>query len=329
MNVESKVLAELTEDGYSSGQVISEKLNMTRSAVWKHIVKLRERGYDIEASPRHGYRLAGRPDKLLPAEIKPLLTTEIIGSGILHLEETGSTADEIRALIEKGANEGVVAIAENQSAGRGRLGRAWKTSKGQAIALSVGLYPSISPTQVPLFSLATGLAVRRAVVTVAGERLTPALKWPNDIYLHGKKLGGILVEMSAELDRVKWVIDSIGLNVNNSFKGTDLAERATSLVTELGRRVSRRELVVAILEELEVEYNRMQTPQGLTAIRHEFELYDLLQGRKVDVTTPDGPVKGIAMGIDKEGRLLVRASGGETVSLFSGEATLSGSGKLL
>lgn len=324
MNVEAKVLAELSEEGYSSGQAISNKLHITRSAVWKHIVKLRERGYTIEASPRHGYRLAGRPDKLLPAELKPLLANSLLGSRIVHLDETGSTVDEARRLIDAGAPEGTVVIAESQSSGRGRLGRKWKTPPGQAIALSIILYPNLSPTQVPLLSLATGIAVRNAVESTAAAGLDLALKWPNDVYLNGKKLGGILVEMGAELDRVKWAIDSIGLNVNNSFKGTRLAGKATSLADESGRRFSRRELVAAILRELDSIYARAERPGEFPAIRQEFEKLDMLKGRKVEVATPGGLVRGVALGIDAEGRLVVRSAGGKLQALFSGEATLSG-----
>lgn len=329
VNIESQVLAELSEDHYSSGQAISRKLNMTRSAVWKHIVKLRERGYVIEASPRHGYRLAGRPDKLLPAEIRPLLKTEVIGGRIIHLEMTGSTADEARRLIGEQAPEGTVVIAEGQSSGRGRLGREWKTPPGQAVAVSVVLYPSISPMQVPLLSLATGIAVSNAVESVTGGEASPAVKWPNDVYLNGKKLAGVLVEMAAELDQVKWAIDSIGINVNNSFTDTPLADRATSLAVELGRKVSRRELVAAVLNELDGIYSRSRTPAGLDAIRHDFEKRDLLQGRRIEVVTPTGKVDGIAIGIDAEGRLLVREPSGATRALFSGEATLSGAGNIL
>ncbi|MHB9112034.1 MAG: biotin--[acetyl-CoA-carboxylase] ligase [Thermoleophilia bacterium] len=329
MNIETQVLAELSEDRYSSGQAISRKLNMTRSAVWKHIVKLRERGYVIEASPRHGYRLAGRPDKLLPAEIGPLLKSEVVGGRIVHLEETGSTADEARRLIGDNATEGTVVIAEAQSSGRGRLGREWKTPPGQVIALSVVLYPSLSPTQVPLLSLATGIAVRNAVESVTGGEASPAVKWPNDVYLNGKKLVGVLVEMAAELDQVKWAIASIGINVNNSFRDTQLADTATSLAVELGRKFSRRELVAAVLNELDSIYSRSRTPAGLDSIRRDFEKIDLLQGRRIEVVTPAGKVDGIAMGIDAEGRLLVRESGGGTRAFFSGEATLSGAGTML
>lgn len=329
MNIETQVLAELSEDRYSSGQAISRKLNMTRSAVWKHIVKLRERGYVIEASPRHGYRIAGRPDKLLPAEIKPLLKADLIGGRIVHLEETGSTTDEARRLIGESAPEGTVVIAEGQSSGRGRLGREWKTPPGQAIALSVILFPSISPTQVPLLSLGTGLAVRNAVKSVTAGEASPVVKWPNDVYLNGKKLAGILVEMAAEMDQVKWAIDSIGINVNNSFADTVLEDSATSLAVELGRNLSRRELAAAVLNELDDIYAASRTQAGLAAIRRDFEKLDMLRGKKVQVTTPAGMVSGIAMGIDAEGRLLVREPGGGTIALFSGEATLSSTGSSL
>ena len=329
MNVETKVLAELSEDGYSSGQEISKKLHITRSAVWKHIVKLRERGYTIEASPRHGYRLAGRPDKLLPAELMPLLEGSRLAARIVHLEETGSTADEARRFIDEGAPEGTVVIAERQSSGRGRLGRQWTTAPGEAIALSIILYPKLSPTQVPLLSLATGIAVKKAVESVAGSGMNLALKWPNDVYLNGKKLGGVLVEMGAELDRVKWAIDSIGLNVNNSLKGTGLEKKAISLADVAGHRFSRRDLVVALLKELDAVYDMLSRPEDLAAIRREFEQLDMLQGRKVEVSTPAGPVRGIALGIDSEGRLVVRDPGGKLQALFSGEATLSGPGNIL
>ncbi|MHB8858216.1 MAG: biotin--[acetyl-CoA-carboxylase] ligase [Thermoleophilia bacterium] len=329
MNVEAKVLAELNEEGYSSGQAISNKLHITRSAVWKHIVKLRERGYTIDASPRHGYRLAGRPDRLLQAEIRPLLKTKVMGSRIVHLDETGSTADEARRLVDEGASEGTVVIAESQSSGRGRLGREWKTPFGQAIAMSVVIFPDLSPTQVPLLSLATGIAVRNAVIKVAGSGLDLRLKWPNDVYLNGRKICGILVEMAADLDRVKWAIDSIGINVNNTFKGTPLSGMATSLIDEVGRSFSRRDLVVALLGELDAAYARVRKPGGLASVRQEFEKFDLLQGRKVEISTPAGLVKGIAMGVDAEGRLMVRGSGGKIHALFSGEATLSGAGNIL
>ena len=322
MNVESRVLNELSEERYSSGEVISRKLHITRSAVWKHIVKLRARGYRIEASPRRGYRLSSRPDKLLPAEIKPLLNTGIIGSCIFHEDVTGSTIEVARRLIDKGATEGTTVIAEEQTAARGRLGRLWETPAGQAIAMSVILYPPFAPAQAPLLSLATGLAAARAVESVCGVR--PQLKWPNDIYLGGRKIGGILVEMAAELDRVRWVIDSIGINVNNMFRKASLAARATSLKEQLGRKVSRLELTAALISELDTMYRRARE-EGFAATAAEFEQLDMLQGHEIEVSIPGGggQVTGKAVGIDNNGRLLVDPGGNDVQALFSGEATLS------
>lgn len=327
--LEARVLAELSAESYASGEAISGKLGISRSAVWKHIEKLREQGYLIEATPHLGYRLAGRPDKLLAAEIQPLLKTEVIGVRVVHYEKTGSTADEARRLIEEGAPEGTTVIAEAQTSGRGRMGRTWQTPPGQTIALSVVLYPRLTPASIPLLSLGTAAAVRRAVENIlseeTGKAAGVALKWPNDIYLGGKKLGGILLEMAAEMDRVKWVVDSVGLNVNNSFAGTDLEGQATSLAAEQGRSFSRRQLTAAILEELDRVYALSHSEKGLAAIRREFEKHDLLQGHKVEVATPESVVRGVAAGIDREGRLRVRGPGGKVQALFSGEASLSGS----
>lgn len=333
MSMESKVLAAICEDKYSSGEAISKQLNISRSAVWKHVVKLREQGYIIEASPRNGYRLAGRPDKLLSAEIRPLLNTKVVGSRIIHEERAGSTADLARQLIDEAPPEGTVVIAETQTKGRGRLGRVWQTPPGEAIALSVILYPELPPIRTPLLSLAAALAVKKAVDPViqaaTGANVTVSLKWPNDIYLGGKKLAGVLVEMAAELDRVKWVIVSIGFNANSSFEGAQLAGRATSLKAEFGLVFSRRELVAAILGELDNVYSLSRTDRGLASLRQEFEQFDVLQGKKVDVTTPGGLVSGIVTGINPEGRLLVQHPDGRVEALFSGEATLAGADSVL
>ena len=321
MNVDSMILSELSEAGYTSGEAISAKLEISRSAVWKHIVKLRERGYRIEATPRHGYRLAGRPDKLLESELAPLLKTRALGRRIIHFDEVDSTADAARLQITGGAPEGTAVFAEAQTGGRGRLGREWLTPPGKAIALSVILYPEMVPTQTPLLSLATALAIKNAVEETASVSIE--LKWPNDILLSGRKLGGVLVEMAAELDRVKWVIDSIGLNVNNSLLGTALEGRATSLVDELGREISRRELAAAMLNQLEMAYNGALLSGGFTSIRRNFEKHDMLQGRSIAIDCPDGTINGKAEGIDAEGRLLVRDARGKIHALFSGEVRLA------
>ncbi|MHB0915753.1 MAG: biotin--[acetyl-CoA-carboxylase] ligase [Thermoleophilia bacterium] len=321
MSIESRILAELSEFEYASGEKISEKLNITRSAVWKHIRKLRDHGYVIKASPRNGYMLSSRPDKLLASELTNRLETAVVGTSVRHFEAIGSTADTARELAVKGVPDGTVVTAESQTAGRGRMERAWITPPGVAIALSVILYPDFTPPQVPLLGLATSLAVSQAVESVTG--LKPVLKWPNDIFIDGKKIAGVLVEMAAEIDRVRWVVVSTGINVNNSFKGTPLADAATSLRQAAGSRVSRLELAVALLTGLDQYYARGLSGKAAEAIRADFEVADMLQGNPVEVRTPAGVVSGRASGIDSDGRLLVRGADGSVQSLFSGEATLA------
>jgi BirA family biotin operon repressor/biotin-[acetyl-CoA-carboxylase] ligase len=316
-------LAELSEDEYVSGEAISNKLDITRPAVWKHIRKLREYGYDIRAEPRNGYIIAGRPDKLIAAELHNRLETSVIGSQVEYYEVIGSTADEARAMAAQGAPEGTVLTAESQTSGRGRMERGWVTPHGQAIALSVILYPDFPPMSVPLLGLATSLAAKRAIETVTG--LEPELKWPNDIFLAGKKAGGVLLEMSAELDQVRWVTISVGINVNNRFTGSDLADVATSLRMEAGRMISRLELAIELLTGLDRIYQSGLTGTPGQRIVDDFAAADMLQGRNVTVRTPSGKLHGTVTGIDSDGRLLLSEKGGKVHSLFSGEATLADS----
>lgn len=318
MSIEAEILAELSSGGYTSGEAISRKLKVSRAAVWKHIGNLRRQGYEIDASPRLGYRITGRPDRLLALELKPRLETRVIGGDIIHYDEVASTADVARDLAESGAPEGTVVIAERQTAGRGRLGRTWLTTPGTSIALSVVLYPPLPPAQVPLLSLAAGLAAAAAVKTTTGAEA--GLKWPNDIYLEGKKVGGVLLEMAAELDRVKWVTAGIGLNVSSDFSGTELKGSATSLAAGLGREVSRLDTAAALLNEFDRLYG-LALEGELAPISEGFRSLDMLYGHDVEVRDGSRLVSGEASGIDDSGHLLVRSSGA-IIAIAGGEATL-------
>lgn len=320
MSIEEEVLAALSGGGHVSGEAISERLGLSRAAVWKHVENLRRQGYAIEAAPRRGYRLTARPDRLLPAELAPLITG-VIGHSVIHCEETTSTADVARRLAGEGAAEGTVVTAEYQSAGRGRLGRAWQTAAGEGLALSVILCPRLPPGRIPLISLATGLAAAEAVAAVTGA--ATGLKWPNDIYLDGRKLGGVLVEMAAEMDGVRWAVASLGLNVNESFDGTPLAGRAVSLAMHTGRRWPRPLLAAAFLNRLDELYARLLAGDS-AAVIDGFERLDILKGRRVTVISGEERVDGEAAGIDESGCLLVEGAGGQRHTLLSGEATLEG-----
>lgn len=321
MNKEALILAEISGGGFRSGEEISSKLGITRSAVWKHIAKLRQCGYMIEARPHEGYKLVSKPDKLLPVEITPRLETRTVGRRIVHFDSVDSTTRAARDLIDAGAAEGTVVIAESQTAGRGRLGKNWITRSGSAIAISVILYPDLPPSGMSVLSLATATAAARAIRKTTG--IEPNLKWPNDIYFRGGKLGGVLVEISAELDRVRWVIDSIGINVNDDFRGTELEGEAISLREATGERVQRLDLLLALLGELDRLWKVMGDDRSMDRYRDEFEALDMLQGCEVSISMPGGSITGRAEGIDREGRLVVRSADGSISSVFSGEATLA------
>src|ERR1035437_4167701 len=245
-------------DGAVSGAELSQKLHVSRAAVWARIEDLRSLGYDIEASPHRGYRLLSAPDVLHADDLLSRLgKTKVIGRDIRVFEETTSANDVIERLARDGVKEGAVVFAESQTRGRGRLGRKWMSPARRGLWFSVLLRPDLRPQEATRLTVASATALRRAIESQTG--LKPNIKWPNDILIHGKKVAGILMEMSAELDCVKYVVLGIGVdvNLNHSDFPPELRKLATSLKAELGRPVSRPELAVAILRELDHDYARI------------------------------------------------------------------------
>src|SRR5512146_708424 len=202
---EEMVLAFLAEsgDGFVSGEAISDKLGLSRAAVWKHVNALRAQGYRIEAVPARGYRLLEIPDRLGELELRPLLNTHDIGQVLHWFEEVGSTNDVAKQLAEEGAAHGEVVIAERQTAGRGRRGRPWTSPPRCNLAMSLVLRPELPPSRAPELTLLASVAVCQAI-RQAG--VAAAIKWPNDILARGRKVAGILTEMAAEPDQLQWVV---------------------------------------------------------------------------------------------------------------------------
>ncbi|HKS37604.1 MAG TPA: biotin--[acetyl-CoA-carboxylase] ligase, partial [Verrucomicrobiae bacterium] len=263
MTVDSQILIELrrAHEGVS-GTELAEKVGMSRAAVWARIEELRSLGYDIEASPHTGYRLVSAPDVLHADDLLSRLgKTRIVGRDIRVFQETTSTNDVIEKLARDGVKEGVAAFAESQSRGRGRLGRKWISPARQGLWFSVLLRPRLSPQAVTQLTIASATALARAIHSAAG--LATEIKWPNDILVGGRKIAGILTEMKAEPDAVKYVTLGIGVNVNltpNEFP-SDLRRTATSLKVEAGEDIDRAELAVAILRELDRDYARICSGQ--------------------------------------------------------------------
>lgn len=306
---------------YVSGEEISRDLGVSRTAIWKHVQSLKDDGYEIDSSRRLGYRLTAVPDRPLPAEILRILRSRVFGQKIHHFHSVGSTNLVAREMAREGAAEGTLAVAEEQTQGRGRLGREWLSPAGTGIWMSLILRPVFPPTDAPRLTLAAAVAVAEAVGEVAG--ISPGIKWPNDLLAGGKKFCGILTEMDAEMERVNFVILGIGINVNQlaSDFPEPLRALATSLQEVCGHRVSRPGLVCRVLECLEDRYG--QTVSGdfgqvLTAWRAR----STTLGQQVTVTSAAGTIDGLAEDVDSDGSLLVRLDSGVLHRVMAGEVTL-------
>jgi len=301
---------------YLSGEDISETLKCTRAAIWKHIEKLRDIGYEIDAVPHLGYRLKGIPDKMLPDEIQYELGTSVIGKTVYTYMRTASTNTLAYTLAEQGAKEGTVVIAEQQEKGKGRLGRTWASPPG-GIYLSCVMKPNIAPKGIQAFTLVTAISVVDAIAEVTG--LSAQIKWPNDVIINGKKISGILTEMKAEIDRIDFIIVGIGINVNAAERS--LPSTATSLRNEHGERIMRLDVVRALIRNLEREYNIFKE-HGLKELRGRLRSLSATLGRQIRVTSYNTVYEGLAVDIDDEGALLVKSSDGKVHRIISGDVSL-------
>jgi BirA family biotin operon repressor/biotin-[acetyl-CoA-carboxylase] ligase len=305
-----------SKPGYASGEEIAQRLKISRQALWKHIQALKEAGYEITAVPHLGYQLTASPDRLFPSEISTHLITRILGKKIYYFECLSSTMDLAAELALKNAPEGTVVIAESQSRGRGRLGREWFSPRHKGIYFSVILRPKVAPLQAPVFTLLSAVSVCEAVKRASG--LDAQIKWPNDLLLENKKIGGILTELNAEMDEVRFVVIGIGINVNNEAKS--LLPHATSLKEEAGLALSRVSLLQEILRALEENYlvfqKRLAGP-----VLEKWRLHNQTLGRRVKVSAHRHHIEGEALDIDSDGSLLVRSDSGLVEKVACGDVT--------
>ena len=302
------------DEGYTSGEELASKLKISRQALWKHIGKLTDKGYKIVATPHLGYKLISSPDKFYPWEVQHNLNTRFIGKEVRHEEVIDSTQDLAWQLGLEGAPEGTVVFTETQKKGRGRLERQWISPRG-GIYFSLLLKPHfLSIQEVPQITLLIALGCLRGIKKATGVECS--VKWPNDIYLKGKKLGGILCEMNAEADRIHFVAAGIGINVNSK----DLPSQATSLFLNLKKKASRVEIAKRILEEIEVCYRQAQC-EGFSNLLKEWSQFCLLWGKRVKVKVFDKRIEGEAAGIDERGYLLLRKDNGLIEKVSAGDVT--------
>jgi BirA family biotin operon repressor/biotin-[acetyl-CoA-carboxylase] ligase len=323
MTIDTQILTALrVADGGVAGTELSQKLGISRAAVWARIKELRSLGYEIEASPHLGYRLLSAPDLLHADDLLSALgKTKIVGRDVRVFEETTSTNDVVERLARDGVKEGVVVFAESQTRGRGRLGRKWISPARKGLWFSVLLRPAMRPAAATQLTIAAATALFRAIH--AQTSLSPEIKWPNDILIRGKKVAGILTELSAELDTVKYIILGIGLGVNltTSDFPPELRKVATSLRIETGQRQNRAALAVKILQELDRDYERVCAGQ-FEAVADEWEEHCSTIGRRVAIHVGDRRIEGCAESLDADGALLLRTQHGRLERIIGGDVTL-------
>jgi len=302
-----------------SGEVLAERLGISRAAVFKHVEALRARGYTIASEHAQGYVLGATPDRLDAIELGPHLTGT--WRRIEWHAEIDSTQRRARELGQDGADEGTVVVAEAQTAGRGRLGRTWHSPPGRNLYCSILLRPALVPAMVPQLALAVGLGVAQAIETLG---LQPRLKWPNDVLLDGRKAVGILTELEAELERVRLVIVGIGVNVNLGPADLPqyLRETATSLKIAAGRPIDRVPFTAALLAAVERTYGRFLR-DGFAGLKADWDARDALRGRHVTRDVAGTIVAGIADGVDDDGALRLVADGGGVQRVLAGEVTIA------
>lgn len=310
------------KDHYVSGQDLAARSRVSRAAVWKQIENLRAKGYVIEAAPRRGYRLVSSPDLLIAEEVVPLLTSTRIGHSFVHRRVVDSTNDLAKELAEGGAAEGTVVIGEEQAAGRGRLERGWASPRG-GIWLSVILRPPIAPLEATRFTLLAAVVVAKAIETLG---LTPQIKWPNDVLIDGKKVCGILLELTAQADRIEHLVLGFGVNANVAIADIphDARGRATSLTEVLGAPIERAPFVATLLAILEEEYERLLAGDWEGVLGDWLARCNMLN-KRLTLAAAQGTVEGVFAGIDDFGALRMRLADGEVRAFAAGDVTVQAS----
>lgn len=321
--MKTEILRLLREDGrYVSGQQICGRLGVSRTAVWKAVDQLRKEGYLIEAVQNKGYRLVECPDVMSKAGIESMVKTKWAGRSVIYYEETDSTNIQAKLAGENGGAHGTLVIADRQVAGKGRRGRSWESPKGVCVYMTLLLRPSIQPVKAPMLTLVMALAVAEAVREMTG--LEAGIKWPNDIVLNQKKICGILTEMSTEIDYINYVVTGVGINTGQEAFSEELKDRATSLFIEGGRHVSRPELVAAVMERYEKNYECFMETEDLSGLQEKYNGMLVNCGREVRVLEPKGEYSAYASGINETGELVVTTSEGEEKHIFAGEVSVRG-----
>lgn len=322
-NLDEQVLTLLRQafGEHLSGSSLSHRLSVSRSTLCKQVGELCQQGYEIEVHPRLGYRLISSPDLLLPQEIQHGLKTTAMGHRVFSYQRVGSTNDVALQIARNGAAQGTLVVAEEQTAGRGRVGRSWNSPPGVSLLFSLVLRPRMAPNRVFQLAICGALAV--AEVVCQRTHLPVKVKWPNDVLIRGKKLAGVLTETQVDLAGVRFVVLGVGININQAPTDfpEDLQGQATSIRAELGRSVSRRHLLQDLLLKFEEIYGQFQD-QGLAPFLDRWRQLSWVLNRKVTVQVGGKEFSGLAVDIDEMGALLLEEASGKRRRLLAGDVSL-------
>ena len=302
--MKSEILRLLKEsDTYISGQQLCEQFQVSRTAIWKVIDQLKKEGYEIEAVRNKGYRLIDSPDVISKAEID-------------------STNNRAKEAGDNGSAHGTLFVADMQVAGKGRRGRVWKSPSGSSIYMTILLYPDIPPVKAPQLTLLMAIAVAEGIQEVTG--LETKIKWPNDIVVNGRKICGILTEMSTEIDYINHVVIGAGINVNQDTFSDDIKATASSLKLELGKSVKRSELIAAVMKSFEKCYEIFIETEDLSGLQELYNSMLVNRDQEVKVLEPGNEYKAHAIGINQTGELIVRTPDGKEKEIYAGEVSVRG-----
>ena len=284
--------------------------------------QLKAEGYQIEAVRNRGYHLEKSPDVLGEAEIKSLLNTSWAGCDVLYFPETDSTNTRAKRLGDEGAVHGTLVAADRQTGGKGRRGRRWESPAGSSIYMSILLRPDIPPDQAPMLTLVMAQSTAEAIRIRTGEEAL--IKWPNDIVINGKKVCGILTEMSTEIQWINHVVIGVGINVNTEYFPEELTETATSIYLESGGKQQRSGLIAEVLKQFERYYAMFLETGNLSAMQEEYNRLLVNRDREVKVLEPGNEYNGYAIGINETGELLIRTEDGQIREVYAGEVSVRG-----
>ena len=321
--MKTEILRYLKEaDGYISGQELCERFQVSRTAVWKVVRQLEAEGYEIEAVRNRGYRLKTAGDILSQAEILSSIRGSWAGREILYLDEVDSTNTAAKKAAENGAVHGTLVVSERQTGGKGRRGRAWDSPRGTGIFMTLILRPNMAPVHASMLTLVAALAVADGIRECTGAE--SLIKWPNDIVMSGKKICGILTEMSADPDCINYVAVGIGINVNMEEFPEEIRGVAASIFTETGKKTKRSLLISAVMAAFERYYEVFMKTTDMSGLLEDYNGKLANCGRTVRVLDTAGEYSGTAIGIDREGELLVEMEDTTVRRVLSGEVSVRG-----